>query len=88
MGCVCQLYHHSHHYMLCHFTRLENYLICENFKLLKSLIYIVPELLSGHWENSGVRKKMLPIEQKTATNLKVLWDFEGEHLQLIVNLIE
>ena len=38
---------------------------------------ILPELLSGHWDGSGVRKKMLSIEEKTATNLKVLWDFEG-----------
>ena len=38
---------------------------------------ILPEVLTGHTEDTGVRKLMLPIEQKTATNLKVLWDFEG-----------
>ena len=38
---------------------------------------ILPELLSGHWEGSGIRKKMLSIEEKTSKNLKVLWDFEG-----------
>ena len=38
---------------------------------------ILPELLSGHWEGSGIRKEMLSIEEKTSKNLKVLWDFEG-----------
>ena len=38
---------------------------------------ILPELLSGHWEGSGIRKQMLSIEEKTSRNLKVLWDFEG-----------
>ena len=38
---------------------------------------ILPEFLSGYWRDAGVRKVMLPIEEKTAANLKVLWDFEG-----------
>ena len=38
---------------------------------------ILPEFLSGYWSEAGVRKVMLPIEEKTAANLKVLWDFEG-----------
>ena len=38
---------------------------------------ILPEFLSGYWDEAGVRKVMLPIEEKTAANLKVLWDFEG-----------
>ena len=45
--------------------------------LIITCFVILPELLSGHWEDAGVRKVMLPIEQKTSTNLKVLWDFEG-----------
>ena len=38
---------------------------------------ILPEFLSGYWREAGVRKVMLPIEEKTGSNLKVLWDFEG-----------
>ena len=45
--------------------------------LIIASFIILPEVLSGYWENTGVRKKMLPIEQKTSKNLKVLWDFEG-----------
>ena len=45
--------------------------------LVITAFIILPELLSGHWTDAGVRKVMLPIEEKTAGNLKVLWDFEG-----------
>ena len=71
-----------------------------NFLLAATItvFVIIPELLTGHWKDSGVgkqhqffasrcpctvslgaqvRKKMMPIEEITASNIKVLWDFEG-----------
>ncbi len=37
----------------------------------------VLEILSGDTEDAGVRKEMLSIERRTASNFKILWDFEG-----------
>ena len=50
-----------------------------NFLLAAAILgfIILPEVLSGHWGDAGVRKQMMPIEQRTATNIKVMWDFEG-----------
>ena len=38
---------------------------------------IVPEVLGADWTDTGARKKMLPVEEYYAYNLKVMWDFEG-----------
>lgn len=38
---------------------------------------IIPEILGASWQGTGARKRMLPVEEHYAYNLKVMWDFEG-----------
>ena len=45
--------------------------------LILAVFVIVPEILAADWNETGARKKMLPVEQYYAYNLKVMWDFEG-----------
>ena len=45
--------------------------------MVLTLFVILPEVLGADWEGSGARKKMLPVEEHYAYNLKVMWDFEG-----------
>ena len=42
-----------------------------------AVFVIVPEVLGADLEGTGARKKMLPVEEHYAYNLKVMWDFEG-----------
>ena len=35
------------------------------------------QVFAVEWDNSGERKGLLPQEQRTATDLQTLWDFEG-----------
>ena len=50
-------------------------------------------MLGGDWEEAGVRKEMLTVERFTASNFKILWDFDGKELWLcqkghkIINII-
>ena len=45
--------------------------------MVLTVFVILPEVLGADWEGSGARKKMLPVEEHYAYNLKVMWDFEG-----------
>ena len=42
-----------------------------------AVFVIVPEVFGADLEGTGARKKMLPVEEHYAYNLKVMWDFEG-----------
>ncbi|BES98283.1 TMC domain [Nesidiocoris tenuis] len=41
------------------------------------LLVAIPEIVFGNTKNSGERKELLPDEEKTATNLVTLWNFQG-----------
>ena len=45
--------------------------------LVLTVFVIIPEVLAADWVGTGARKKMLPVEEYYAYNLKVMWDFEG-----------
>ena len=45
--------------------------------LVLTVFVIIPEVLAADWVDTGARKKMLPVEEYYAYNLKVMWDFEG-----------
>ena len=45
--------------------------------LVLTVFVIIPEVLAADWSGTGARKKMLPVEEYYAYNLKVMWDFEG-----------
>lgn len=45
--------------------------------LVLTFFVMIPEVLAADWEGTGARKKMLPVEEHYAYNLKVMWDFEG-----------
>ena len=45
--------------------------------MVLAVFVIVPEVFGAELEGTGARKKMLPVEEHYAYNLKVMWDFEG-----------
>ena len=45
--------------------------------LVLTVFVIIPEVSAADWVDTGARKKMLPVEEYYAYNLKVMWDFEG-----------
>ena len=45
--------------------------------IMLTVVVIIPEVLGASWSGTGARKRMLPVEEHYATNLKVMWDFEG-----------
>lgn len=45
--------------------------------LVLTVFVIIPEVLAADWTGTGARKKMLPVEEHYAYNLKIMWDFEG-----------
>ena len=61
------------------FFSFSRWLFWMNFTItiLVTVFVIIPEVLAADWEGTGARKKMLPVEQYYAYNLRIMWDFEG-----------
>ncbi len=45
---------------------------------------IVPEVFGAEWFGTGARKKMLPVEEQYAYNLKVMWDFGKQGIYKLI----